>query len=95
MIILKDIFTQLGADPAAMRVSQLSRLPQCVRGTGGKEQKLLYLNPNPQNIALQQMPLRETRRFIEFRMEEARRQIGEDTEPFPEITITAGGTYGY
>jgi hypothetical protein len=91
---LKELFTPLGADSAAMRVTQFSRLPQCVRGTNGKLQELLYLNPNPKHVSLREMPQRETRQSIEERMEAAHRQMREDTEPFPAITIPEGGQNG-
>lgn len=94
MSSLKELFTPLGADSAAMRVTQFSRLPQCVRGTNGKRQELLYLNPKPKSISLREMPLRETRQSIEERMEAAHRQMREDAEPFPAITIPEGGQNG-
>lgn len=43
--LLGPLFSKLGADPAAMKAVQLTRLPGCKRGD--RLQKLLYLNPNP------------------------------------------------
>lgn len=41
----KRIYPMIGADPAAMTPVRLTRLPGCTRG--GRQQKLIYLNPNP------------------------------------------------
>jgi hypothetical protein len=43
--LLGPLFSKLGADPAAMKAVQLTRLPGCKRGE--RLQRLLYLNPNP------------------------------------------------
>jgi hypothetical protein len=43
--LLGPLFSKLGADPAAMKAVQLTRLPGCKRGE--RLQKLLYLNPQP------------------------------------------------
>jgi len=39
----KAVWARYGADPAALTPVRLTRLPGCLRG--GKEQKLIYLNP--------------------------------------------------
>ena len=39
----KALWARYGADPAALTPVRLTRLPGCMRG--GKEQKLIYLNP--------------------------------------------------
>ena len=39
----KALWARYGADPAALTPVRLTRLPGCLRG--GKEQKLVYLNP--------------------------------------------------
>ena len=44
----------IGADDKAITAVRLSRLPGCTRG--GKPQKLLYLNPQPEPIPLIKMP---------------------------------------
>jgi hypothetical protein len=41
----KRVLPKIGADPGAMTPVRLSRLPGCTRR--GKEQRLIYLNPNP------------------------------------------------
>ncbi len=43
--LLGPLFSKLGADPAAMKAVQLTRLPGCLRGN--QPQRLLYLNPAP------------------------------------------------
>ena len=91
---LKVALTPLGVDPAAMRVSQLSRLPQCLRTDKGQWQKLLYLDPEPDGVPIMEKPLRETREAIQARMSEALKMLGEDGEPFPEVMLPAGGFYG-
>jgi hypothetical protein len=91
---LKAALTPLGVDPAAMRVSQLSRLPQCLRTDKGQWQKLLYLDPEPDGVPIMEKPLRETREAIQARMSEALKMLGEDGEPFPEVTIPEGGADG-
>jgi hypothetical protein len=90
--ILKNHITPYGADPAMFQIQQTCRLPGCLRGKGGKEQKLLYLNPNPSCKAIYEMPLRETRAAVLARMEEARAvaQLAEDAEPFPALQIPEG-----
>lgn len=89
---LKAALTPLGVDPAAMRVSQLSRLPQCLRTDKGQWQTLLYLDPEPDGVPIINKPLRETREAIEKRMNEARKMLAADGEPFPKVTIPEGGT---
>ena len=42
---MRDALVTLGADPTAMKAVQLSGLPGCVRGDTGREQRLLYLDP--------------------------------------------------
>ncbi len=41
----KALWSVYGADPGALTPVRLTRLPGCTRG--GKEQRLVYLNPNP------------------------------------------------
>jgi len=41
----KALWARYGADPAALTPVRLTRLPGCLRG--GKEQRLIYLNPAP------------------------------------------------
>ncbi len=53
---LKAMLIPLGADPAVMRLSQLSRLPQCLRGNTGRMQKLLYLDPEPDGVPIIEKP---------------------------------------
>lgn len=55
---LKPSFGQIHCDTASMSAVRMSRLPGCMRGN--REQKLLYLNPNPQPIPLLRVPVRET-----------------------------------
>jgi hypothetical protein len=43
--LLRPMLSRYGADPAAMTAVRLTRLPACWRGD--REQRLLYLNPNP------------------------------------------------
>jgi hypothetical protein len=43
--LLIPILSLLGADPAAITAVRLTRLPGCMRG--GRPQRLLYLDPNP------------------------------------------------
>lgn len=90
--ILKNHITPYGADPAMFQIQQTCRLPGCLRGKGGKEQKLLYLNPNPSYTSIHEMPLRETRAAVLARMEAARAvaQLAEDAEPFPALQIPEG-----
>ena len=49
-----------GADPGAMTPVRLSRLPGCTRG--GREQRLIYLNPNPsaEGVPIQNLPKKRT-----------------------------------
>jgi hypothetical protein len=92
--ILKEKLKPYGADPAMFQIQQTCRLPGCLRGEGGKEQRLLYLNPNPSyNTTILEMPLRETRATILARMETAQAiaQQAEDAEPFPALQIPEGG----
>ncbi len=90
--LLKEKLKPYGADPAMFQIQQTCRLPGCLRGKGGKEQKLLYLNPNPSYTSIHEMPLRETRAAVLARMEEARAvaQLAEDAEPFPALQIPGG-----
>ena len=91
--ILKEKLKPYGADPAMFQIQQTCRLPGCLRGSTGKEQRLLYLNPDPSYTSILEMPLRETRAAVLARMEEARAvaQLAEDAEPFPEIQLPEGG----
>jgi hypothetical protein len=43
--MMGPLLSKLGADPRALKAVQLTRLPGCMRGE--REQKLLYLNPEP------------------------------------------------
>ena len=43
--LIGPLFSKLGADAAAMKAVQLTRLPGCMRGN--RMQKLLYLDPQP------------------------------------------------
>lgn len=90
--LLKNHITPYGADPAMFQIQQTCRLPGCLRGKGGKEQRLLYLNPNPSYTSIHEMPLRETRAAVLARMEAARAvaQLAEDAEPFPALQIPEG-----
>ncbi len=54
---LRPKLIQLGADPAALTAVRLTRLPGCLRGSKGKLQKLLYLNPDPSVSPLTKMPV--------------------------------------
>lgn len=91
--ILKEKLKPYGADPAMFQIQQTCRLPGCLRGSTGKEQRLLYLNPDPSYTSILKMPLRETRAAVLARMEAARAvaQLAEDAEPFPEIQLPEGG----
>jgi len=65
---LKQVVCPLGADPAALTAVRLSRLPGCMReGTkdsqgryvkypSPRKQRLLYLNPRAEAVAIQMMP---------------------------------------
>lgn len=44
---IKPIVVTLGADPNAMTAVRLTRLPGTTRGTEGKPQQLLFINPSP------------------------------------------------
>lgn len=90
--VLKEKLSPYGADPAMFQIQQTCRLPGCLRGSTGKEQRLLYLNPNPSYTSIHEMPLRETRAAVLARMEEARAvaQLAEDAEPFPALQIPEG-----
>jgi len=50
---LRPIVCPLGADPAALSAVRLSRLPGCFRGE--REQRLLYLAPNPEPREMRMM----------------------------------------
>ena len=91
--VLKEKLSPYGADPAMFQIQQTCRLPGCLRGSTGKEQRLLYLNPDPSYTSILKMPLRETRAAVLARMEAARAvaQLAEDAEPFPEIQLPEGG----
>lgn len=91
--VLKEKLSPYGADPAMFQIQQTCRLPGCLRGSTGKEQRLLYLNPNPSYTSILEMPLRETRAAVLARMEAARAvaQLAEDAEPFPALQIPEGG----
>lgn len=52
--VIRQIACPLGADPAALTAVRLSRLPCCTRG--GKMQRLLYLNPNPDHRPIRLLP---------------------------------------
>ena len=91
---LKNILIPLGSDPAAMRVSQLSRLPQCLRTDKGRWQKLLYLDPEPDGVPIIQKPLRESGEAILKRLENARHFLAEDGEQFAETILSEGGRDG-
>jgi len=70
----KPALKVLGADPAALSAVRPSRLPQCERRSKSGVQQLLYLNPNPIDVPLVEVPIRETRAAMEERlanMEEA------------------------
>lgn len=54
----RGAFVMLGADDAAMRAVQLSRLPQCFRAETGKWQRLLYLNGAPDGTPIIEQPNR-------------------------------------
>jgi hypothetical protein len=47
----------LGICMGSLTAVRLSRLPNCMRMKTGKMQRLLYLNPNPEEIAICQMPV--------------------------------------
>ncbi|MCK9315438.1 MAG: hypothetical protein M0Q48_04760 [Verrucomicrobia bacterium] len=92
--VLKEKLSPYGADPAMFQIQQMCRLPGCRRVSERKEQRLLYLNPNPSyNTTILEMPLRETRATILARMETAQAiaQQAEDAEPFPALQIPEGG----
>ena len=50
--IAKRHLEPFGADPAAMRSVQLTRLPNVMRRSHGARQELLYLDPDPDDGAL-------------------------------------------
>lgn len=52
--VLRAIACPLGADPAALSAVRLSRLPGCKRGD--RLQKLLYLHPDPDHVAIRLLP---------------------------------------
>ena len=47
---MAPVLVTLGGDPGALSAVRLTRLPQCARG--GRMQKLLFLNPNPDLVPL-------------------------------------------
>lgn len=47
----------LGADPAAMSLVRLTRLPGSYRQETGKWQKLLFLNPHPSGVPICELPI--------------------------------------
>jgi hypothetical protein len=56
---IKKTLPVVGADPGAMTPVRLTRLPGCTRG--GKEQRLIYLNPGAKwtaPVAIAQLPKR-------------------------------------
>lgn len=54
MGLIKPVLVTLGADPGALSAVRLSRLPQAMRG--GRCQRLLYLNPQPNLVPILQPP---------------------------------------
>jgi hypothetical protein len=59
---LKRPLAVLGADPAALTAVRLTRLPGCWRPEKRGFQKLLFLNPEPPDVPLVDLPVRLTRR---------------------------------
>lgn len=94
IVPLKNVLIPLGVDPAAMRVSQLSRLPQCLRTDKGRWQKLLYLDPEPDGVPIIQKPLRESEEAILKRLENTCYFLAEVGEQFPETILSEGGCNG-
>jgi hypothetical protein len=58
---LKRPLKVLGADAAALSAVRLTRLPDCWRPENGGLQKLLYLNPNPPEAPMIDLPLLRSR----------------------------------
>lgn len=56
----KRFLPLIGADPGAMTPVRLTRLPGCTRG--GREQRLIYLNPKPSQgvVAIRDLPKRRS-----------------------------------
>jgi hypothetical protein len=44
----------LGACPGALTAVRLTRLPGVIRGDNGNEQRLIWLNPNPASMPIEQ-----------------------------------------
>jgi hypothetical protein len=57
---LSAVLLVLGADPAAMRPTQMTRLPGCYRASKLNMQELLYLNPHADGTPICQLPDRPT-----------------------------------
>lgn len=55
---LKRPLAVLGADPGALTAVRLTRLPGCSRPEKRGFQKLLYLNPEPVDVPLAELPIR-------------------------------------
>ena len=53
---MKPVLVTLGADPAAMSAVRLTRLPGCMRVETGREQQLLYLNPDADMKPIRELP---------------------------------------
>jgi DNA-binding Lrp family transcriptional regulator len=58
---LKRPLAKLGCDPAVLSARRLSRLPGCARPEKSGFQKLLFLNPNPAEVRLTDVPVSRTR----------------------------------
>jgi len=79
----KPWLVKVGADPAALRPVQLSRLPQAWRGD--KQQRLIYLNPDADGTPICEQPrLPEYARALQFI--ELTRRTGQKISP-EEVTL--------
>jgi hypothetical protein len=64
--------TRLGACSSSFTARRLSRLPNCMRGETGQNQKLLYLCPDADSTPIYQRPVREPPEAVFERVRESR-----------------------
>ncbi len=64
----KRLLKAMGFDPGALSGVRLTRLPGCWRMRNNAEQRLLYLNPNPTETPICELPVRETKAAMSDRL---------------------------
>ncbi len=64
----KCLLKAMGFDPGALSGVRLTRLPGCWRMRNNAEQRLLYLNPNPTETPICELPVRETKAAMSDRL---------------------------